>query len=105
MLLRASGQHDEADYDVVAPKDGNVGGGAHGELLVAFVDATMDIGDRSTADMRGEAGQILGDTALVDIAAVIATFEAIDRIVDPTGTPLHDFKEEATVDLCREIGF
>ncbi len=105
MLLRASGQHDEADYDVAAPKDGNVGGGAHGELLVAFVDATMGIGDRSTADLRGEVGQILGDAALVDIAAVIATFEAMDRIVDSNGTPLQDFKEAVTVDLRREIGF
>ncbi len=105
MLLRVSGQHDEADYDVTTLKDGNGGDVEHGEMLVTFVDATMGLRDRPTADLRSEIGQTLGDAALVDIAAVIATFEATDRIADATGTPLEDYKEEATVDLRREIGF
>jgi hypothetical protein len=42
------------------------------------------------------------DAALVDAAAVVATFNGIDRVADSTGIPIEDAKAEATVDL-REV--
>ena len=105
MLLRASAEHDNADYDLSALKDGTGGGVAHGELLVRFVDAVMGQNDFAPEAIRIEVRETFGAAALVDIAAVIATFEATDRIADATGTPLEDYKEAATVDIRKEIGF
>ena len=105
MLLRASGEHDNVDYDLAALKDGTGGGVEDGELLIRFVDTVMDLNAEAPAVDRAEIRDVLGEAALVDIAAVIATFEATDRIADATGTPLEDYKEAATVALRKEIGF
>jgi hypothetical protein len=42
------------------------------------------------------------DAALVDAAAVVATFNGIDRVANSTGIPIEDAKAEAPVDL-REV--
>jgi hypothetical protein len=45
-----------------------------------------------------------GAVALVDAAAVVATFNAIDRVADSTGIPIEDSKAEATRDLRAALG-
>lgn len=105
MLLRASAEHDKADYDLTALKEGTGGGVPEGDLLVNFVDAMMARNEQDPAELRREIVATLGDAAMVDVAAVVATFEATDRIADATGTPLEDYKEAATVEIRKEIGF
>lgn len=105
MLLRASAEHDQENYDLAAIKDGTGGGVAHGDLLVRFVDAMMDRNRLAPDEIRKQIEVELGEAALVDVAAVIATFEATDRIADAVGTPLEDYKEAATVEIRKEIGF
>ena len=41
----------------------------------------------------------LGAAALVDAAAIVASFNAVVKIADATGSPLEDYKAEATRDL------
>ena len=37
-------------------------------------------------------------------ATVVATFNAVDRVADATGTPLESYKEEATADMRTALG-
>ena len=41
--------------------------------------------------------------AVIDTAAVVGTFNAIDRIADACGIPIEEYKEEAYVDLRGEL--
>ena len=43
----------------------------------------------------------MGDAALVDAAAIVATFNAIDRVADSTGIPIEDGKAAATADSVQ----
>ena len=84
MLLRASGEHDNVDYDLAALKGGTGGGVEDSELLIPFVDTVMNINAEAPAVDKAEIRDGLGEAALVDIAPVIATFESTDRIADAT---------------------
>ena len=46
----------------------------------------------------------LGAEALVDAAAIVASFNAVVKVADGSGIPLEDFKAEATEDLRAELG-
>ena len=46
----------------------------------------------------------LGTEALVDAAAIVASFNAVVKLADGSGIPLEDFKAEATEDLRAELG-
>ena len=46
----------------------------------------------------------MGDAALVDAAAIAATFNAIDRIADSTGIPIEDANAESTAELRDALG-
>ena len=88
MLLRASGERDNVDYDLATLKDGTGGGAEDGELLIRFVDTVMNPKAEVPAVDKAEIRDVLGEAALVDIAAVIAMFEATDHIADAKETPL-----------------
>jgi hypothetical protein len=46
----------------------------------------------------------MGDAALVDAAAIAATFNAIDRVADSTGIQIEEAKAEATADFRAALG-
>ena len=46
----------------------------------------------------------MGAAALVDAAAIVATFNAIDRVADSTGIPIEDGKAAATADVRAALG-
>ena len=54
MLLRASGEHDNVDYDLAALKDGTGGGVEDGELLIRFVDTVMILNAEAPAVDKAE---------------------------------------------------
>ena len=60
--------------------------------------------DKRLADIQSEIRGKLGDAALVDAAAIAATFNAIDRVADSTGIPIEDGKAESTADFRAELG-
>ncbi len=76
----------------------------HGALLVEFGEAVL----RGDAARRTAARQAVLDTlgaaALVDAAAIVASFNSVVIIADGTGIPLEEAKAEATADLRSALG-
>jgi hypothetical protein len=104
-LLRESSAATGEKYDLRvltgAGGDGNI---PHGALLVAFADAVLDGDDGHLAAIRSQIAERLGAVALVDAAAVAATFNAIDRVADATGIPIEEAKAAATAELRATLG-
>ena len=75
------------------------GGVAHGAALVGFAEAVLAGDDAALATARRRIADALGDDGLVDAAAVIGLFNAIDRVADATGIPLEPEKAAATADF------
>lgn len=104
-MLRESSKAKGEAYDLNlltgARGDGNI---PHGALLVAFAEAVLSGDDRRLAEVREAIRVQMGDAALVDAAAIVATFNAIDRVADATGIPIEDGKAASTADFRAELG-
>jgi hypothetical protein len=104
-LLRESSRAKGDDYDLTlligGSGDGRV---AHGALLVALAEAVAGDDEARLASVRADIGARMGDAALVDAAAVAATFNAIDRVADATGIVIEPAKAHATADLRAALG-
>jgi alcohol dehydrogenase class IV len=104
-LLRESSKAKAERYDLKvltgAAGDGQI---PHGALLVAFAEAVLGTDEARLVATRADIRQSMGDAALVDAAAVAATFNAIDRVADATGIPIEHGKAEATADLRASLG-
>jgi hypothetical protein len=83
------------------------GGVAHGARLLAFTDAVMRGDDARLERERAALRGLLSDEAFVDVCAVIAAFNVVDRIADATGIPLDPMLQamsaevRVTLDLAR----
>ena len=105
MLLRASGEQNNSDYDLnhITADEGN-GGVEHGEMLRKLTEATI-LGDwLSLADVRAEAEHIIGKQQVVDALTVAAAFNGITRVADATGIPLDANTAQATIAMRQETG-
>ena len=104
-MLRESSKAKGENYDLAlltgVKGDGNV---PYGALLVSFAEAVLGNDDERLAAVRSEIRASLGDAALVDAAAIAATFNAIDRVADSTGIPIEDAKAAATADFRAALG-
>jgi hypothetical protein len=104
-LLRESSKAKGEEYDLTlilgAAGDGNI---PHGALLVSFAEAVLGTDEASLSAVRSEIRGSMGDAALVDAAAIVATFNAIDRVADATGIPIEDGKAAATANLRAALG-
>ena len=104
-MLRESSKAKGENYDLAlltgVKGDGNV---PHGALLVSFAEAVLGDDDARLSAIRSEIRGKLGDAALVDAAAIVATFNAIDRVADSTGIPIEDAKAAATADFRAALG-
>ena len=73
--------------------------------LLAFADAVVA---RDTKRIRTTGEAIvasLGTEQLVDAAALVAHFDAINRVADAAGIELDKFMQGATADLRDHLGF
>ena len=84
--------------------DGGGSGVAHAAILIEFVEAMLDDDEERRVRARADVQATLGAAALVDAAAVVASFNAIVKIADGTGIPLEDAKAEATEELRESLG-
>jgi len=104
-LLRESSNAKGEGYDLNlltgAGGDGNI---PHGALLVSFADAVLGTDNRRLDDVRAAIRSRMGDAALVDAAAIVATFNAIDRVADSTGIPIEDARAASTADIRAALG-
>ena len=104
-LLRASAKHSGKTFDLSVVMSGIGDGGiVHGQELMTFAEATLGDDSRALGEARRSVLMALGPAALVDAAGVAGLFNAIDRVADATGTPLEDWKAEATSDVRSAIG-
>ena len=104
-MLRESSKAKGEDYDLTlltgAAGDGNI---PHGALLVGFAEAVLGSDEARLSAIRSDVRARMGDAALVDAAAIVATFNAIDRVADSTGIPIEDGKAAATADVRAALG-
>ena len=104
-MLRASSKANDEKYDLMlltgGRGDGNI---PHGALLVEFAEAVLDSNEQRLSAIQAEIRAKMGDAALVDAAAIAATFNAIDRVADSTGIRIEDAKAEATADIRAVLG-
>ena len=82
MLLRASGLSQNRDYDLNAVTGAAVedAGVPHGRSLMRFAEAVLDEDEAVLSRARTELLRALGPEGLVDAAAVVGLFNAIDRV-------------------------
>jgi alkylhydroperoxidase family enzyme len=106
MLLRASGAMTGTAVDLGAVNGGRAddGGVSHGAELIAFTEAVMRGDEATIARERQRLRAVLDPEAFVDVAAVIGSFNVVDRIADATGIPLDETLGAATEDVRRELG-
>jgi alkylhydroperoxidase family enzyme len=98
---QAKGESSDLTVLIGGRGDGNI---PQGDLLVAFADAVLSEDDQRLAEVHSALRTPMGDAALVDAAAVAATFNAIDRIADATGIPIEDANAESTAELRASLG-
>ena len=80
------------------------GGVPHGAFLVDFAEAVLGDDEERLSRARTALRETLGNAALVDAAAVVAFFNAIDRIADATGIPLDPERVPQTADFRATLG-
>jgi hypothetical protein len=88
----------------MAAVNGGVGGDIgveHGGDLLAFTEAVMR-GEAATTERR-RLRDILSPEAFVDVAAVIGSFNVVDRIADATGIPLDPMMLEMSGDVRAQL--
>jgi hypothetical protein len=104
-LLRESSKAKGEPYDLNllmgAKGDGNI---PHGALLVSFAESVLGNDNQRLAIDRAAILAEMGEAALVDAAAIVATFNAIDRVADATGIPIEDGKAASTADFRAALG-
>ena len=105
-MLRASATATGTKVDLKAiTSDGAGDGGVpHGSLLTGFAEAVLGDDEAGLIAVRERVRDTIGDAALVDAAAVVANYSALDRVADATGIPLEAAKEAGTADLRAELG-
>ena len=69
-----------------------------------FAEAVLGRDDGRLSRARIRLTEALGTDALVDAAAVVANFNAIDRIADATGIPIDAERVQLTADLRAQLG-
>ena len=94
------------DYDLRAATAGGSAAASvpNGELLVRFAEAVLGTDSTALEKVRQELRDILGECALADVAATVASFNAVVKLEDSTGIPLEEYKEEATRDFRADLG-
>ena len=106
MRLRVSGTDTGADYGLEVVMNGVADGSGlpHAAELNAFVEAICSHDAEAAALARRAVVAAMGERAMVDSAAVIASFNAYPRMADATGIPLEAGKATATAGLRDELG-
>ena len=93
------------DYDLAAAVGQSGDGGVeHGAALVEFGEAVLDSDETRLVAARGAVRDAVGEDGFVDAAAIVSTFNAIDRVADSTGMPLSDEILERTADFREQLG-
>ena len=97
-------QNRDYDLNAVTGAARDDGGVRHGRLVVAFAEAVIGEDEAALTDARAALSGATGPAGLVDAAAVVGLFNAIDRVADATGIPLEAEKAAASADFRTALG-
>jgi hypothetical protein len=104
LLLRASGLTANRDYDLATVTGGGDPGIPHGRLLVEFAETVLGEDEAALSRIRAALLAALGPRGLVDAAAIVGLFDAIDRVADATGIPLEADKAAQSAEIRATLG-
>jgi hypothetical protein len=105
MLLRASGEREQGDYDLHSvTADAGDSGVAHSDLLRALTEQAISSDWAQLAATREHASRAMGAQQTVDALTVAAAFNGITRVADATGIPLDPVTAEETVEMRARTG-
>ncbi len=105
MLLRASGEREEASYDLSAVTDRSRDSGvSHGELLTALAEQTAASAWSELKATLTDAKTAMGEQQAVDALVVASAFNGITRVADATGIPLDENTAETTGSMRQAVG-
>ena len=104
-MLRVSGEVTGQPVEMAAVNGplGRDGGVRHGARLIAFTEAVMGDDPDGIDSERRALRPLVGDEAFVDVAAVIGSFNVVDRIADATGIPLDEALDAPSAEVRREL--
>jgi AhpD family alkylhydroperoxidase len=80
------------------------GGILQGAVLIDFVESVLSSDDDRLARARTRLSTALGDEALIHAAALVAFFDAVDRVANATGIPLDPKMTEQSRALRAWLG-
>ena len=92
------------DLRAVSGTGAGDGGVRHGARLLVFVEAVQGDDDAVLGRARTAVRAVLSPEEFVDLCAVIAAFNVVDRIADATGIPLDPMLHAASEDVRRQLG-
>ena len=105
MLLRASGELEDADYDLAAVTDRSRDSGVpHGELLTCLAEQTAGSNWQELKTTLASAARVMGEQQAVDALVVASAFNGITRVADATGIPLDENTADTTVAMREAVG-
>lgn len=105
MLLRASGQRENRDFNLHAVNEADSDPGVdHASHLLLLTEAAIGSQWQQLAAIRDDAAAAMGEQVMVDALAVAAGFNGITRVADATGIPLDPTTQEVTGSMRAETG-
>ena len=105
MLLRVSGQSEQADYDLNSVTDSEIDSGVDFSYwLRSLTEAAIQGRWGDLASIRDQAGMAMGTQSMVDALVVASGFNGITRFADATGIPLDENTQQMTVDMRESTG-
>ena len=105
MLLRASGQRENRDYNLNAVNEGDSDPGVdHASHLRLLTETAIEGRWEELAAIRDAATAAMGEQAMVDTLTVAAGFNGITRVADATGIPLDPTTQQVTGSMRAQTG-
>jgi hypothetical protein len=105
MLLRASGEREQGDYNVLSVTDDKIDPGVpNGTVIRQITERTISCDWLGLAEYREQANDLIGAQQVVDVCVVAAAFNGITRVADCTGIPLDDNTSASTEQLREQTG-
>ncbi len=105
MLLGASSQYENGDYDLNSvTSDSTDPGVPHGHWLRGLTEAAIKGDWLALAELRPQAEDVMGYQQTIDALTVAAAFNGITRVADATGIPLDDNTANTTMELRETTG-
>ncbi len=97
MLLRASGEHEQTEFNLNSVTDDQLDSGVpNSQHLRALTEASIRGDWLKLASIRAAADAAMGPQQAVDALVVAAAFKGITRVADATGIPLGHSTAEQT---------